>query len=197
MVLLIFLCASVVKILMITVIVASKNPVKIDAARRGFERMFPGEEFVFQGISAPSGVSDQPMTSQETLQGAYNRAEHIRRQHPQAGYWVGIEGGVAESNEGEPGAASLIAFAWVVVLDGERVGKGRTGHFYLPPRVTELIHQGMELGHADDLVFGRTNSKQENGAVGLLTGDIIDRAGFYEQAVIFALIPFRNRELYS
>jgi inosine/xanthosine triphosphatase len=180
-----------------TIIVASTNPVKISAAQRGFEQMFPGETFAFQGISAPSGVSDQPMTSQETLQGAYNRAEHIRREHPEADYWVGIEGGVDESAPGEPGPVSLIAFAWVVVLDRERVGKGRTGHFSLPPRVTELIHQGMELGHADDLVFGRTNSKQENGAVGLLTGDVIDRAGFYEQAVIFALIPFRNAELYG
>jgi hypothetical protein len=30
--------------------------------------------------------------------------------------------------------------------------------------------EGLELGHADDLVFGRTNSKTTNGACGLLTG---------------------------
>lgn len=174
-----------------TVIVASKNPVKIQAARQGFTRMFPGETFAFQGLSAPSGVRDQPFTNAETLQGAYNRAQNARALSPQADFWIGIEGGVDQSPEG-----GLVVFAWVVVLSGDQVGKGQTGVFFLPPRVAELVHQGKELGEADDIVFGRTNSKQDNGAVGLLTGDVIVRAVYYEQAVILALIPFRNPELY-
>jgi non-canonical (house-cleaning) NTP pyrophosphatase len=55
----------------------------------------------------------------------------------------------------------------------------------------------MELGEADDLVFGRSNSKQDNGAIGLLTGDVIDRAQLYEQAVILALVPFKNPDMYG
>ena len=97
---------------------------------------------------------------------------------------------------GSMAAGLMAAFAWVVVLSEQQVGKGRTGEFFLPPRVSELVHQGKELGEADDIVFGRSNSKQDNGAVGLLTGNVIDRAAFYEQAVILALIPFRNPELY-
>jgi non-canonical (house-cleaning) NTP pyrophosphatase len=54
----------------------------------------------------------------------------------------------------------------------------------------------MELGEADDVYFGLSNSKQANGAVGLLTGNVLTRASFYEQAVIFALIPFKNPDLY-
>lgn len=53
----------------------------------------------------------------------------------------------------------------------------------------------MELGHADDQVFGRVNSKQESGSVGLLTDNVVDRAGFYTQAMILALIPFKNEGL--
>ena len=45
-------------------------------------------------------------------------------------------------------------------------------------------------------MFGRTNSKQQNGAVGLLTGDVIDRIALYEPAVVLALVPFRNPRLY-
>jgi len=45
-------------------------------------------------------------------------------------------------------------------------------------------------------VFGKENSKQTYGAVGLLTGDVIDRTRFYEDAVVLALIPFRNPDLY-
>jgi non-canonical (house-cleaning) NTP pyrophosphatase len=62
--------------------------------------------------------------------------------------------------------------------------------------VADLIRQGKELGEADDIVFGRNNSKQENGAVGLLTGDVINRAQLYEMAVILAFIPFKNLDLY-
>lgn len=158
--------------------------------------MFPNESFDVRGITVSSGVSDQPFSSQETLLGAFNRAQAARAQAPDAQFWVGIEGGVSAAQEGEFTQAELWAFAWVVILKGDQVGKGRTGTFALPPRVADLVHQGIELGTADDLVFGRTNSKQENGAVGLLTENVIDRTAFYLQAVILALIPFKNPGLY-
>ncbi len=172
-----------------TIIVASTNPVKIAAALSGFRRMFPDEEFSVRGMSVPSGVSDQPRTDEETQRGALNRMAAALKQIPQADYWIGLEGGV-EDRDGE-----LECFAWMVVSDGTRLGKSRTATFYLPEEAARLVRQGMELGHADDVVFGRANSKQQNGSVGLLTGDVVDRAAYYEQAVILALIPFRNPAL--
>jgi inosine/xanthosine triphosphatase len=174
------------------VIVASHNPVKIEAVRRGFARIFPDNEFVFEGISVPSGVSDQPMTDADTFHGAQNRARNAAVSLPGAVYYAGIEGGI-ESGEG-----GMAAFAWIVIRNAEgKEGKGRTGAFFLPPEVAKLVEGGMELGDADDVVFGKTNSKQQNGAVGLLTGNVLDRTGYYEQAVILAAIPFRNPELYG
>ena len=173
-----------------SILIASHNPVKIQAALTGFQRMFPGVAFTVNSVTVPSLVSAQPKTERETLVGATNRAKLAQRQMPAADYWVGIEGGVQEA-DGE-----ISAFAWVVVLSSNQAGKGRTGTFYLPVAVVRLIQQGKELGEADDIVFQRANSKQENGAVGLLTGNAIDRAGLYEQAVILALIPFKNPELY-
>ncbi len=174
---------------MTTIIVASTNPVKIQAALDGFQRMFPDQSFTAQGMSAASGVSDQPMTDAETRRGALNRVTNARQALPDADYWIGMEGGV-EDVEGE-----LETFAWIVVTDGVRTGKSRTATFYLPEETARLVRQGIELGHADDRVFGRSNSKQQNGSVGLLTGDAIDRTGFYTQAVVLALIPFRNPTL--
>ena len=175
-----------------TILVASQNPVKAQAVLHGFQRMFQGQEFVVQTISVPSGVSSQPFTDVETLQGAVNRATGAARLLPEADFWVGIEGGIEETEAGE-----MLAFAWVAVWDAKHMGCGRTGAFSLPPRVAGLVRQGKELGEADDIVFGRVNSKQENGAVGLLTRDVIDRAQLYEHAVVLALIPFKNPELYS
>jgi inosine/xanthosine triphosphatase len=174
-----------------TLVVASTNPVKIQAAANGFQRLFPGSELDVIAVTVPSDVAHQPLSDEETLRGALNRSAHAQTAHPQADYWIGIEGGI------QPIGLEMTAFAWIVVRSREMIGKGRTGTFFLPPAVAELIQQGKELGEADDIVFGRTNSKQVNGAVGLLTDNVIDRAHLYEQAMILALIPFKNEALYA
>ena len=174
-----------------TIAVASTNPVKVQATLHGFERMFPGLSFEVKTVSVPSGVSDQPASDRETLQGALNRANNAAIKIPDAHYWVGIEGGVAE-HQGE-----MAAFAWVVIQSNGMVGKSRTGMFFLPNQIASLIRQGKELGEADDVVFSLSNSKQANGAIGILTGDVIDRQQLYQHAIILALVPFKNKKLYS
>lgn len=172
------------------VIIASKNPVKINCVKIGFEKMLLNQDFEFEGISAPSDISDQPMTDQESLLGAKNRANNAMNLMPQADYWVGVEGGVQKVK------SEMQCFAWVFIKSKNNEGKARSGTFYLPKKVVELVEQDKELGEADDIVFGRINSKQQNGAVGLLTGDVIDRVELYVQAVVLALIPFKNKDLY-
>ena len=176
-----------------TVVVGSVNPVKLAAVQAGFGAIFRQERFELRGVEVPSGVSDQPMTDGETLQGARQRAENARKYAPQADFWVGLEGGV-DAVPGNPEA--LLTFAWVVVLSAEQSGCARTGAFVLPAQVARLVCSGLELGEADDQVFGTQNSKQHNGAVGLLTHDALKRAEFYAQAVQLALIPFINPQLY-
>lgn len=175
----------------LTVVVASRNPVKINAVLDSFQRMFPHYHFTAAPLDVSSGVADQPMSDEETLNGAYNRVENAFAAKPEADFWIGIEGGIAKIEN------SLAAFAWVVVKGKDLTGKARSGLFFLPPAVQELIDQGMELGTADDIVFGHSNSKQKGGAVGLLTDGVVDRKELYEQAVILALIPVKNKALYS
>lgn len=174
------------------IIVASNNPVKINAALLGFQKMFPEIEFQVEGIAVPSNVSDQPMTDTETFQGALNRVNHAIEKLPKANYWVGIEGGIEEKTNQE-----IEAFAWIVIKNKEgKMGKGKTGTFFLPSKITSLIKQGIELGTADDMVFGDTNSKQKKGIVGALTGNTIDRKEYYAHAVVLALICFKNKDIY-
>lgn len=174
---------------MIKIIVASKNPVKMDAVKEGLATLI-NEEFELLGVSVESGVPDQPMSDGETLNGAVNRVEQALVQHPGHDYYVGLEGGVEQTTSG------LMAFAWIVISNVEKTGKARTATFFLPPEVAKLVHDGMELGHADDLVFNKNNSKQQNGAIGLLTSDVITRKSLYLPAVQMAFIPFLNPELY-
>ncbi len=168
------------------IVVASKNPVKTQAALDGFVRAMPGQVFHVLAVDVASGVSDQPMTSDETLQGARNRAQNAQSVASDGDYFVGIEGGVEDTPQG------LSVFAWIVVIGGQHVGQAQTGTFFLPDEVAKLVREGVELGEADDIVFKRHNSKQGNGAIGLLTRDVLDRRTYYEHAVILALVPFLN-----
>ena len=173
------------------VIVASQNPVKINCAEIGFSQMFPGETIELVGVATSSRVADQPMTNEETLTGAKNRASNIKEKIKDADFWVGVEGGIEETADG------MEAFAWVVILSKEGKGQSRTSTFYLPPKVCDLVLDGVELGHANDRVFAEHNSKQKGGAVGSLTNGLLPRTEYYVQAVILALIPFVNGKLYK
>nr|WP_319511682.1 inosine/xanthosine triphosphatase [uncultured Draconibacterium sp.] len=170
------------------IVVASENPVKIKATDSGFSTYFEVNEV--RGVSVSSGVSDQPMSDEETLTGALNRVENARKEFDDADFWVGIEGGISISGK------QIEAFAWVVVLSGEKTGRARTTSFQLPAKVAELITDGYELGVANDILFKQENSKQKTGAVGLLTNNKINRTALYKQAVELALVPFLNPDLY-
>ncbi|PKO06074.1 MAG: inositol monophosphatase [Chloroflexi bacterium HGW-Chloroflexi-3] len=174
------------------IVIASTNPVKLNAAKNAFHKLLPDATFEWKTKEVPSGVSNQPMSDAETRLGACNRVKAIRDICPDADYWVGIEGGVDFDDKGE-----MTAFAWVVIDDGKQLGKARSGSFYLPPGITDLVRKGRELGEADDIMFVKQNSKQKNGAIGLLTNNLIDRSGLYEHAVILAFVPFYNPQLYS
>ncbi len=172
------------------IIVWSKNPIKINAVKIWFEKMFPNENFEFIWIKTDSKVADQPLSNQETLLGATNRAKNIQKEYPNADYWIGIEWWLEKDKQ------DMKSFAWVVTLSNDRIWKGKTGVFFLPQKIIELIKQWKELWEADDIVFGQRNSKQNNWAVGLLTDNIITRTSYYTEAVIFSLIPFKNPEIF-
>jgi inosine/xanthosine triphosphatase len=175
------------------VVIGSANPSKLQAVQMGFKAVFPQREFIFRTAEVCSDVSNQPMGDQETLTGARNRAFHASEAYPQADYWVGLEGGLSVLGGDE---ASLAAYSWIYILSKNQKGFARSAAYILPDRIANLIHQGMEQGEADDIVFGQENSKQASGGVGLLTNDLITRSELYAMAVKLALIPFIQPELY-
>jgi inosine/xanthosine triphosphatase len=171
--------------------VASANPVKLGAARRAFEQVFPDADLAVASAAASSGVSDQPMSDAETREGAHNRARGALEYAAGADYGVGMEGGI-ERLGGE-----LIAFAWMVVATADgRIGEARSITLPLPPAVRKLIDDGLELGEANDRVFSTVNSKQGGGAYGLLTNGLLTRESVYTDTLIVALTPFAS-ELYD
>src|SRR2546426_11464545 len=152
--------------------VGSETPVKVAAVAEAAAEFWPEARVVAARVA--SLVAAQPDSENEIYAGALNRARQALERTPAADYGVGLEGGVLESKHG------MWAFAWAVVVDRqERVGKGKTGHFLLPEGVARLVRAGMELGDADDRFFGRSNSKQGEGAIGILSGGKLTRTALY------------------
>ncbi|WP_375752679.1 inosine/xanthosine triphosphatase [Vibrio sp. HN007] len=166
------------------VIVTSLNPAKIKAVESAFGEVFPEQEFIFEGVSVPSEVPDQPISNEETKQGALNRVKNAKAVILDADYYVGIEAGNEDN----------ITFAWMVIESKDKRGESRSASLMLPPVVIEKLHEGKELGDAMDEVYSTENIKQKGGAIGLLTNHLLTRSSVYHQALILALIPFINSE---
>lgn len=188
---------------MLLIAVGSQNPVKLEAARigatqalslpdaNGQMRIQPSDIDIIGSI-VESGVRAQPIGDDECITGAAQRAIAALEAVPGAEYGIGLEGGVVSVRGG------LFACAWCVVVDGwGKTGMASTGRFQLPPRVVELVQQGMELGEADDLVFGRSDSKMHEGACGILTHGRLIRSQFYSPAVLLAFIRFMNEAIFT
>ena len=171
------------------VAVGSANPVKIAAVQTVVTRAFPEAEIV--GLSIASGVSEQPWGDEETRRGALNRARAVL-DAAGSDLGVGLEGGVLETEIG------LMTCAWCVIVDrGGGVGAGGGVHMLLPPRVAEMLRAGGELGPAMDRLTGQHNTKQAQGAVGILTDGLSNRQLAYGQLVAMALGPFVKSDYYQ
>lgn len=169
---------------MLVIKVASANPAKIAAVESAFAAVFPEQTLEVEGIAVPSGVADQPMSSEETLTGAMNRIAALALY--QADFRVAIEAGL----DGE------FTFAWMVIEHQGRIGKARSASLMLPPLALAKLQQGQELGDVMDQMFQQHNIKQKGGAIALLTQHKLSRSSVYHQALILAMIPFLNPQLF-
>lgn len=166
------------------VIIASQNPAKIAAVKSAFNLAFPNETFLFEGVSVSSNVPDQPMSCEETKQGAINRVNNAKKKRINGDYYVGLEAGIEHCS----------TFAWMIIDNGNIVGESRSSSLPLPPLIINDVTKGKELGDVMDEHFNTQNIKQKGGAIGLLTNNLLTRTSVYQQALILALIPFLHPE---
>jgi inosine/xanthosine triphosphatase len=169
--------------------IGSKNPVKIGAVQMIIDRVWPAADLI--SVNTPSGVSTMPMSDAECLSGARQRAS-AALEMTGADLAIGLEGGVNPEPEG------LMLLGWVVAMapDG-REGVAVTARLPLPPTIAGRVLSGEELGPVMDDLLNRSNTKQQGGAVGALTGGIILRKEAFATAVAYALAPFVTPRFYG
>lgn len=167
--------------------VASANPAKIKAVEQALNQLFTDKQIVCEGFATESGVAAQPMSAEETLQGALNRLNAVKLAQPQADYCVALEAGL----EGDS------SFAWIAISHQGKISKSRSASLPLPPAVIQALKQGEELGDVMDTLFAQRNVKQQGGAIAMLTNHQLTRSQVYQHAVILAMIPFLQPELFN
>lgn len=132
------------------------------------------------------------MSDTEAITGATNRAQSALAATPDAAFGVGLEGGLNRVG------AAWFDCGWIVVVDRQRhQGIASSARLHTPEKIMALIRSGMELGEANNLLFGQTNSKEEEGHFGLMTKGIYTRMDAYRDAVVSALSSFLHPELYQ
>ncbi|GIU47324.1 inosine/xanthosine triphosphatase [Shewanella algidipiscicola] len=180
----------------IRITVGSTNPVKIAAAHNAIAQLFPAAQIISQGIHAPSGVAAQPMTDSETRTGAINRARYCKQQaelqpHLSAELYIAMEGGVDCFDHG------AATYAYMAIIHQGKLSIGRSAQLPLPPAVYQALVAGEELGDVMDRLFNTVNIKQKGGAIGLLTDGKASRESVYTQAIVLAMAPILNPQVYA
>jgi len=169
--------------------VASKNPVKIEAARAAFASVFTNESFDIIALDVPSGVPEQPMSYEQTQEGARNRV--INSADIEAEYYIAYEGGVDVFEDGPK------TFAIICISNGQDTVFGQTATLPLPLSIYQDLLNSMELGDAMDRLFNTHNIKQKGGAIGQLTAGVETRLSIYQSATVLALSHFKHPNLFG
>ncbi len=201
------------------VAVGSTNPAKVKAVEAVVARSFPDARV--RPVAVASGVSEQPLSADETERGARTRALSALAAVPEARFGIGLEGGVhfrrgGRSRRAVPGRGSaggrtapdhlsgaadpatcdVVNCCAVAAADGS-IHTAWGVRFPLPPAVGRRLRNGEELGSVMDELSGVPDSAKVLGAVGFLSNGLLTRDVMWEAAVVCALMPWLHPELYS
>lgn len=187
----------------LTIAVGSTRKPKLAAVREAVDAMAqlldPGVVIEIVGVEVDSGVSHTPLSREESMRGARQRAEALieiaRRDGQGWNYFVGLEGGLDATSEN--GERRVFLESWAYVSDGQRGHFGRSGAVELPEALAdEVFVKGVELSSAIDRFAGEAGIRDAQGAWGVLSGNRITRQEAFRVALIAAFAPFLNQRIY-
>jgi len=189
----------------IIIAVGSSRKPKVEAVRDALGLIGPylgaGSEFDLVPLEVPSGVRHTPLSREDLMVGARQRAEALGRIAAERGepwkYFVGLEGGLDVIHEGTKRWVFLESWAYVCD-DSARGAFGRSGAVLVPELLSRrVVDEGVELSQAIDEFAGGRGIRDAQGAWGVLSRDLITRQDAFRVAVISAFAPFFNRAAFS
>ncbi len=169
------------------VAVGSCNPTKVKGVEEAFKHFFNDVEVLPRSVN--SGVPPQPFNG-DVIRGAINRAVNA---FCDCDFSVGIEAGFFKT---EGTITGYIDFQVAAVYDGDRCTLGFGPGFEFPPKVVEEALRGKEAGDVMEEITGIKNIGERMGAIHYLSKGVVSRTDLTRIAVIMALIPRLNKDLY-
>ena len=149
----------------LSVALGSENQQKLEATQAALMTRLPQCDIIT--VSVDSDVSEQPLTFQETVRGARNRAQRARQQ-TDASLGIGIEGGVTECTAID----ESLLIMWITVDDGLTLYEAAGPALPLPPLLAEGIAEANELG---DVIKEISDTAANQGAAGVVTNRWVTR----------------------
>ena len=171
-----------------SIIVASSNPVKLKSVEEAFSEFFDELEVIGQKVE--SGVSDTPLTEEETIKGAKNRIKNLKLDKD-FDFKVSIESGTDRIE----GVRYL--FTFVMIETNGKVSFGRSISYPLPSKVSVILEKGAHLSDIAAEISKEEDIRSRGGFVGYLSKGTIDRSALTKDAVICALFPIINEGIYK
>ncbi|HKL24511.1 MAG TPA: inosine/xanthosine triphosphatase [Candidatus Nanoarchaeia archaeon] len=174
------------------IVVCTENKAKLQAVEDVFNQVYSNINII--GEKFPSGVSEQPFTESQGIEGAFNRVKNARKKYPNANFYVGMEGYVDSNNYG------MFLGGMVVILDSSgKKGIGSSAKMQLPYFIQKKIEAGKELGPLIKDLMNDTkgNLRQYDGTNGLLSKGLYNRVNEFKDATKCALTRFQSPEFYN
>lgn len=167
------------------------NPVKIDSVKLSAEKChyFDGETIQVNGKNVASDISDMPLSMDEVMLWAKNRAHNLKKSWEDADYYIGVEGGTTIIWEKAYlfGVTHILHSSWEEHL-------WFTTFMEVPEYFRKWIYEEWkELWPMEDEVNKVENVWQKNGSFGMWTDDLLSRRGSFEISFFCAIAPFYNR----
>ena len=174
------------------IVVGSLNRAKITGVERAFKKYFDDIEIV--SVKVDSGVPPQPVSLEDVIKGSKTRALKAGEKVDGWSYSIGVEAGLFKVG----GIWMDVQVAYIV--DSEyRCSIGLSPAYPVPDKVIEKLLGG-EYDELEDVLndyYNRIDIGEKEGFIGILTKNIVDRSELTYYAVIMALPPFINKELYG
>lgn len=172
------------------VLVATKNPGKIEGAKRALSNYF--DDIEIQGIPVTSEVSEQPVND-EIYIGAKNRVKNLKlyaqENSIKADLYLSIESGINNSL-----GRWMITNIAVIEDNNDFESYGTSPSFPVPDNLVDDVIN-TDLSQVMNKVFEKDDERHnKGGGIQLLTHNKISRIDLTEMAFVMALTKYINED---
>lgn len=168
----------------------TKSPPKVEAIKSSVKDIpyFINEKIVILTESVSSDVSDMPLSLDENMDWAENRAKNLVKKWIQADLYIGMEWGTSIINW------KAYLFGVVYVFDGKEWHFGISNMLEIPEKIkTPLYEEWKELWPLMSAISGEENLWHKNWTFWMLSDNILLRSEQFIIAFKSAICPFYNK----